>query len=359
MRACDQASTAELRRRVRKTRLHRGAVLASARDPAHGEQMDNESAGGRASGADPGDSPPPELDLVLDRFARHLQHERSLSPHTVRAYLADVVSLLHHARRMRLERLDDLHLAMLRSWLARQHSSGRARASVARRAAAARAFTRWAHRRGLMTHDPGVLLASPKVGRMLPGVLSQNEASRLLDVTASLADDGSPVGLRDRAVLELLYATGIRVGELAALDVDDIDEDRRVVRVVGKGDKQRTVPVGVPAAAAVSVWRRDGRPALLTARSGPALFLGARGGRLDQRAVRTLVHRRVADVPGAPDLGPHGLRHSAATHLLEGGADLRSVQEILGHSSLATTQLYTHVSVERLRSTFEQAHPRA
>lgn len=334
--------------------MPRGDAQATVAQRSAAQTASSEHVGTQSDGA-----LPPELDVALDRFARHLQHERSLSPHTVRAYLADVASLLGHARRMRLERLDDLQLAMLRSWLARQHSSGRARSSVARRAAAARAFTRWAHRRGLMTHDPGALLASPKGQRTLPAVLSQHEAARLLDVAASVADDGDAVGLRDRAVLELLYATGIRVGELTGLDVDDIDDDRRVVRVVGKGDKERRVPLGVPAARAVSVWRRDGRPVLLTARSGPALFLGARGGRIDQRAVRTLVHRRVADVPGAPDLGPHGLRHSAATHLLEGGADLRSVQEILGHASLSTTQIYTHVSVERLRTTFEQAHPRA
>jgi integrase/recombinase XerC len=159
--------------------------------------------------------------------------------------------------------------------------------------------------------------------------------------------------------LELLYATGIRVGELVGLDIDDVDRHRNVVRVLGKGRKERTVPFGAPAAAAVDAWLARGRPRLVRAGSGPALFLGARGARLDQRAVRTLVHRSVAAVPGAPDLAPHGLRHSAATHLLEGGADLRSVQELLGHASLATTQLYTHVSTDRLRRAYQQAHPRA
>jgi integrase/recombinase XerC len=161
------------------------------------------------------------------------------------------------------------------------------------------------------------------------------------------------------AVLELLYATGIRVGELCGLDVDDLDHERRVVRVLGKGRKERTVPYGGPAERALDTWLRHGRPELATAASGPALFLGARGGRLDQRAVRSMVHARLADVPGAPDLGPHGLRHTAATHLLEGGADLRSVQELLGHASLATTQVYTHVTTDRLRQAFRQAHPRA
>ncbi len=149
------------------------------------------------------------------------------------------------------------------------------------------------------------------------------------------------------------------MGELCGLDVDDLDDDRRVVRVLGKGRKERSVPYGRPAALALDAWRRGGRPALATPTSGPALFLGVRGGRLDQRAVRTLVHARVGEVPGAPDIGPHGLRHSAATHLLEGGADLRSVQEILGHASLATTQRYTHVTTDRLRRAYRQAHPRA
>ena len=183
--------------------------------------------------------------------------------------------------------------------------------------------------------------------------------SAACSAAAAHADDGSPVGSRDVAILELLYATGIRVGELCGLDVDDLDHERRVVRVFGKGRKERTVPFGRPAERAVDAWLRTGRPALMAPGAGGALFLGARGRRIDQRAVRTLVHARLRDVPGAPDLGPHGLRHTAATHLLEGGADLRTVQELLGHASLATTQIYTHVSTDRLRQAFRQAHPRA
>ncbi len=173
------------------------------------------------------------------------------------------------------------------------------------------------------------------------------------------AREEHPVALRDHVIVELLYATGIRVGELCGLDLDDVDAERRVVRVLGKGDKERTVPYGVPAAEALERWVTIGRPVLMTAVSGPALLLGKRGGRIGQRQVRTVVHEAVGAVPGAPDLAPHGLRHTAATHLLEGGADLRVVQEVLGHSSLATTQLYTHVSVARLRAVHEQAHPRA
>jgi integrase/recombinase XerC len=190
-------------------------------------------------------------------------------------------------------------------------------------------------------------------------VLRADEADQLVRNAADAADDGSPLGLRDAAMLELLYATGIRVGELVALDLDDVDRERNLVRVFGKGRKERSVPFGHPAARALDRWVTEGRAALVTDGAGGALFLGARGRRIDQRAVRTLVHRRIAEVPGAPDIGPHGLRHTAATHLLEGGADLRAVQELLGHASLATTQLYTHVTTDRLRRAYQQAHPRA
>ncbi|MGH8893526.1 MAG: tyrosine recombinase XerC [Actinomycetes bacterium] len=302
---------------------------------------------------------PPDLAAALDGFTRHLRSERGLSGHSVRAYHGDVATLLEHAHRMGRARVGDIDLPVLRSWLAGQASRGKARSTLARRAAAARGFTSWAHRSGLVAADPGALLATPRTGRTLPGVLRQDEAGALLHVAQLAADDETPVGLRDAAVLEVLYASGIRVGELCGLDIDDVDGGRSVVRVLGKGSKERTVPVGAPALRAVDRWLAGGRPALTTATSGPALFLGARGGRLDPRTVRRAVHRMLAHVPGAPDLGPHGLRHSAATHLLEGGADLRSVQELLGHATLATTQIYTHVSIDRLKATYDQAHPRA
>lgn len=305
------------------------------------------------------DGLPAELDVALEGFVRHLRSERGLSEHSVRAYRGDVTSLLGHLARMGRTRLADLDLLALRSWLAGQSSRGMARTTLARRAAAARAFTAWTTRQGLTQPDPGALLATPRTGRTLPGVLRRDEADALLDVASLAADDESPIGLRDLAVLELLYASGIRVGELCGLDVDDVDRSRRVVRVLGKGAKERTVPVGQPALRAVDRWLADGRPALTAPTSGPALFLGARGRRVDPRTVRRAVHALLAHVPGAPDLGPHGLRHSAATHLLEGGADLRSVQELLGHATLATTQIYTHVSVDRLKATYDQAHPRA
>jgi integrase/recombinase XerC len=220
-------------------------------------------------------------------------------------------------------------------------------------------FTAWARRSGLAEGDPGALLGSPKARRPLPTALRQDEVRELLLAAADRADDGTAAGVRDVAILELLYATGIRVGELCALDVDDLDRERRVVRVLGKGRKERSVPFGRPAETALEVWLASGRPHLAVPGSGPALFLGVRGRRMDQRAVRSMVHARLSEVPGAPDLGPHGLRHTAATHLLEGGADLRSVQELLGHASLATTQIYTHITNDRLRQAYRQAHPRA
>lgn len=301
----------------------------------------------------------PDMEDALGAFAVHLDSELGRSPHTVRAYTGDVRRLLLHARAEGASGLADLDLADLRSWLAAEGTAGHARTTVARRAAAARVFTAWARRRGLLATDPGDRLASPAAHRALPGVLKQAEAAELLDVAVVAADDGDPVHLRDLLVLELLYATGMRVGELVGLDLDDVDPGRCTVRVLGKGAKERTVPYGRPAQDALDSWLAHGRPHLRTEESGPALLLGARGRRLDPRTARETVHRMLRHVEGAPDLGPHGLRHSAATHLLEGGADLRSVQEILGHATLATTQIYTHVSVERLRATYEQAHPRA
>jgi integrase/recombinase XerC len=285
-------------------------------------------------------------------------------------------------------------LTVLRSWLARLRTTGAARASLARRAAAARSFTAWAHRTGWLVSDVGARLASPKGGLTLPSVLRVDQAAEMLSTessidpgqsdgrgvpavsaasaaaitsgdlkTAASGDSGSDeeraIALRDQAVLEVLYATGIRVSELTGLAIADVDRHRRVLRVLGKGSKERTVPFGLPADAAIGAWLDHGRARLVTAASGHALFLGRRGRRMDPRAVRTLVHLRTAAVDGAPELAPHGLRHTAATHLLAGGADLRTVQEMLGHASLATTQIYTHVSAERLTAVYRQAHPRA
>jgi integrase/recombinase XerC len=300
------------------------------------------------------------VQAILEDFDQYLALERGRSEHTRRAYLGDLRSLFDFvAQRGSDTGPGGLSLPLLRSWLASQAGAGAARSTLARRTSAVKTFTAWALRRGLMAEDPASRLQVPKARRTLPAVLRQDQAIDAMDAAKSGAQQGDPLALRDRLVVEMLYATGIRVSELCGLDVDDIDTSRRLLRVLGKGNKQRTVPYGEPAKAALSVWLSRGRPELATAASGAALLLGARGGRLDPRQARTVVHQTMTAVTGAPDIGPHGLRHSAATHLLEGGADLRVVQELLGHSSLATTQLYTHVSVARLRAVHDQAHPRA
>ncbi len=324
---------------------------------------------------------PGQLESALEAFRRHLAAERGVSGHTVRAYLGDVRALLEYAAHAGVTSPDGLDIAVLRGWLAGQHATGRARATLARRAASARTFTAFGHARGWLPSDPGPLLGTPRLPRKLPEVIRQDQMAAVLATQDGPAPGrpapGSPgpespapggsepdprdqaLALRDTAIMELLYATGIRVSELCGLGLGDLDHERRTIRVMGKGGKERTVPVGLPAERATARWAREGRPVLLTPDSETALFLGARGRRLDPRTARRVVHTRLAAVPAVPDTGPHGLRHAAATHLLEGGADLRSVQEILGHASLGTTQIYTHVSVERLTSAFRQAHPRA
>ena len=296
---------------------------------------------------------------ALTAFDVHLRTELGRSENTVRAYVGDVTRLLTFARAQGATTLGDIELADLRGWLAEEDASGHSRPTIARRAASARVFTAWANRRGYISTDPGERLATPVARRGLPNVLKQDEATALMSVAGVAADDSDPVHVRNRCIVELLYASGMRVGELVGLDLDDVDDSRRTLRVLGKGNKERVVPYGIPAQRALDEYLAHGRPALLVQDSGPALILGARGKRIDPRTVREVVHQLLTHVPGAADMGPHGLRHSAATHLLEGGADLRTVQEILGHATLATTQIYTHVSVERLRSTYEQAHPRA
>ncbi|OBI87299.1 tyrosine recombinase XerC [Mycobacterium asiaticum] len=301
---------------------------------------------------------PENSEAILEEFDDYLQLQCGRSAHTRRAYLGDLRSLLDFLAE-RGSALEALTLPVLRSWLATSARAGAARTTLARRTSSVKAFTAWAARRGLLASDPAARLQVPKAHRTLPAVLRQDQALAAMTAAKSGAEQGDPLALRDRLIVELLYATGIRVSELCGLDVDDVDTSHRLVRVLGKGNKQRTAPFGQPAAEALRAWLSDGRPALTTAESGPALLLGARGRRLDVRQARTVVHQTVAAVDGAPDMGPHGLRHSAATHLLEGGADLRVVQELLGHSSLATTQLYTHVAVARLRAVHDQAHPRA
>jgi integrase/recombinase XerC len=310
---------------------------------------------------------PPAMRDAVDAFGLHLARVDNRSENTVRAYLGDVVSLLDHAAQAGCAEPADLDITVLRGWLARRMATGAARTSQARRAAAARTFTAWAHRAGLSPTDVGAALASPRAHRDLPTVLRADQAENLVTAPPRGAEtpEARAVEIRDRAVLEMLYATGVRVSELCGLDRTDVDDARRVIRVFGKGAKERSVPYGVPAQQALDEWLHVGRPEL-AAGSGverhhkdrDALFLGIRGGRLQQTVVRRIV-AAAAQAAGLPHTSPHDLRHSAATHLLDGGADLRAVQDLLGHASLSSTQIYTHVSTERLRAAFKQAHPRA
>ncbi|PJM79680.1 tyrosine recombinase XerC [Bifidobacterium scaligerum] len=321
----------------------------------------------------------------VDSFVLHLKANRGLSANTLKAYRADVEACLHLFELRGVEDLNEITLDDLRSWMA-QTSRNHARSSMARKTVAVRGFFAWAHDHGVVRVNPAATLMTPTIPDTLPAVLTESQAEQLLDTNDS-ANGGRTLNggnrhmpesgrraeaehQRDAAVLEMLYATGIRIAELVALDVNDIDFSNRTIRVMGKGRKQRVVPFGVPALHALETWLERGRPALMqenaeTAKMGErqhgqidALFLGARGGRLDQRVARGIVHR-AARQAGVPDISPHALRHSAATHMLDGGADLREVQEMLGHSSLKTTQRYTHVSIEQLKSRYAQAFPRA
>ena len=300
------------------------------------------------------------FEKLIAAFTRHLEVERSLSVHTIRAYLGDLESLLTHLEAIGVTDISQLELIHLRSWLANQQVKGGARTTLSRRAVSVRLFTKWAVKNKYLAKDVSSTLATPKGHRTLPEVLDIADAKTAMDSLATRAsEEETPISLRDVAMVELLYATGARVAELCGLDTSDIDYDRQTIRVLGKGNKERSIPLGNPAMKALNVWLKDGRDSIKNSSSGSAVFLGARGKRIDQRTVRTVVYNALQAIEGIERMGPHALRHSAATHLLEGGADLRTVQEILGHASLATTQIYTHISTERLQKAFKQAHPRA
>lgn len=302
----------------------------------------------------------PTFEKVTSEYTQYLTQERSLSEHTTRAYLGDLASFFDNLELQKIDEVSAITIAHIRSWLATQQVKGGARTTLSRRAVSIRLFTKWATKKGYLAKDVGATLATPKGHRTLPEVLSVSDATTAMDSLATrVAEEETPLSKRDCAILEVLYASGARVSELCGLDLDDIDYHRNTIRVLGKGNKERTIPLGNPAMKALSDWIKNGRGEIAKSASESAVFVGARGKRIDQRTVRTIVYEALSALEGVERMGPHALRHSAATHLLEGGADLRTVQEILGHASLATTQIYTHVSTERLQKAFKQAHPRA
>jgi integrase/recombinase XerC len=301
------------------------------------------------------------LDSELAKAYRsHLIAERNLSENSIRAYLADLESLLLHINQLGVLEFAQLELNHIRSWLANLSTKGAARSSITRRVVSIRALTYWGARSGWLERDIGKDLIAPKPERILPDVLDIESAAltiKALEIRAQ--EEASAISLRDLALVEVLYGSGIRISELVGLDLGDIDRQRSTIKVMGKGSKERIVPLGQPALKAVDNWINKARAELVSEASGSALFIGSRGKRIDQRVARDVVYQAMEAIGSDKKLGPHTLRHSAATHLLEGGADLRTVQEILGHSSLATTQIYTHVSQERIKKAYEQAHPRA
>lgn len=301
------------------------------------------------------------LDPGLEAAYRaHLITERNLSDNSIRAYLSDLESLLMHINQLGITEFSQLEINHLRSWLANLQIKGAARSSITRRVVSIRAFTYWGSRNGWLPKDIGKDLIAPKPERTLPEILNVEGAALVLESLETRAQEQpEPANLRDLAMVETLYGSGIRVSELVGLDISDLDTSRNTLRVIGKGNKERVVPIGIPALRAIENWLQKGRANLASSESGDAIFIGARGKRIDQRTVREVVYEASQALGGNKKMGPHALRHSAATHLLEGGADLRTVQEILGHSSLATTQIYTHVTQERIKEAYEQAHPRA
>lgn len=285
-------------------------------------------------------------------YRHHLETERGLAQNTVRAYQADLAGMASSVPVPPAR----VTLAHLRSWLADQVDSGAEPATLQRRVSCARGFFAWAHREGFIASDPATRLRAPRRPRTLPEVPTETQVSDAIASLASAVAEGDPIALRDVALVELLYASGLRISEACGLGLRDVDFENSTVRVLGKGDKERTVPMGAPARRALDAWLAV-RDRVAVPGSPPRLFLGARGGGLDPRVARRVVH--AATAAGGASVGPHALRHAMATHLLAGGADLRSVQELLGHASVATTQRYTHVTNERLRAVFQQAHPRA
>lgn len=296
----------------------------------------------------------PTSEALADEFVTHLRVERNLSPNTVRAYATDLSSFLAWAERESVHVLDADH-RRLRRYLAELDRARYSRRTIARRLAAVRGFYRYLVMRGYSTGSPAAVLATPKLARQLPSVAPTQLLTDLLDIP----DATTPLGVRDRAILELLYATGVRVSELSGLDLGDVDLVGGTVRVMGKGSRERVVPMHPAAIRRLREYLASGRLALQGPKSGSAFFLNRLGGRLSAGGVRRMMERHLAEIGASAQITPHDLRHSFATHLLEGGADLRTVQELLGHIALSTTQIYTHVSTKHLRDVHKGAHPRA
>lgn len=301
------------------------------------------------------DVPPPSVISLIDEFCDYLELVKGRSAATIKGYRRDLLDLADY---LGADGLKEFTLPELRAWLAHSANNGLSRATLARRTAAARVFSTWASRHGHITSDEAARLVTPKVNRELPTVLRPDQAEAMVTSTADHASSDDPVAIRDIAIIEMLWATGMRVAELCSLDLGSIDRAGSSARVIGKGNKERVVPFGKAAAEALKRWETEARPKLLK-KTTNALFLGVRGGRIDPRQVRRIVDTAAQNAGVSAHISPHSLRHTAATHLLEGGADLRVVQEMLGHSSLQTTQIYTHVSAQRLKDAYRQAHPRA
>jgi integrase/recombinase XerC len=299
---------------------------------------------------------------LVDRFLEHLEAERNYSPHTLRAYRSDVESfhrffaLEYLGVELDAARPHDVEALAVRSFLASMTRRGVGRRSQSRALSAVRMLFAFACRDGTLTNNPAASVQPPKQEQRLPRHLRPGEIECLLESV----DGEEALARRNRALLETLYATGLRVGELVSLDWSDVDSDARVLRVMGKGGKERMVPFGWPAVRALEAWRLHwGGVRGVADDDADPVFLNYRGGRLSARSVRRILDRAVAGASLAAGIHPHTLRHSFATHMLEGGADLRTIQELLGHSSLSTTQRYTHVDIDRLLDVYRRSHPRA
>jgi integrase/recombinase XerC len=300
-----------------------------------------------------------ELRRAVFAYLDELGRARTLSENTLVAYSSDLAQVIEYCEGERVTATEDLDTEVLRQWLWRHAEAGMAPSTLRRKVSAVKKFSLWLAKRGHTAADPAARLRAPGTSRSLPRVVGPAQMGDILASLKTHATTGDPIAQRDHAIVELLYASGLRVSELVGLELAGLDRVARTVLVLGKGNKERVVPFGIPARDALSVYLEHARPVLLGQKTSPVVFLSPRGTPLGVRSVYQVVATLLSELPGSGPIGPHTLRHTAATHLLDGGADLRSVQELLGHASLGTTQIYTHVSTERLRSAYQTSHPRA